>query len=41
MNGIEYVAIVFGMIVLIICVMADNWKKKTSKKKKIKRNGHF
>lgn len=31
MNGIEYVAIVFGVIVLVICVMADNWKKKTKK----------
>ncbi len=31
MNGIEYVAIVFGMIVLVICIMADNWRKKNRK----------
>ena len=31
MNGIEYVAIVFGMIVLVICVTADNWRKKNRK----------
>ena len=27
MNGIEYVAIVFGVIVLVICVMADSWRR--------------
>jgi hypothetical protein len=28
MNGIEYVLIVFGLIVLVVCIAADEWHKK-------------
>ena len=31
MSGIEYVAIVFGIIILVIGVMADNWRRKNRK----------
>ena len=31
MSGIEYVAIVFGIIILVIGVMADNWRRKNKK----------
>jgi heme/copper-type cytochrome/quinol oxidase subunit 4 len=31
MNGLEYVAIVFGIVILVICVAAKYWHDKNKK----------
>ena len=31
MSGIEYAVLVFGTVLLIVAVTADNWKKKNDK----------
>ncbi len=31
MNGIEYAALVFAIILLAVAIIADDWKKKNNK----------